>query len=243
MIAKDDVIEELFSRAKTSLSAGHSAVAAELLSVYVALRPAHNYALFLLGDSLRELGRAEEAERLLLQALSAASSNSRAETMARLGMLKADHGALSDGERWFRLATEDDYGGAKGWIWVMRGSNLAVAGRFEEAAACHERATQLLGDRDEAFLNLGYVRRAQGRYAEAVDAFRKALEITPDFPKAKTALEGLADIFQALEFAASVRSEAPAEQAEASGLNGPESRTERTELNSNDINGGCSPTS
>lgn len=207
MAIKDDELDRMFDWARTALrESGREAIAIELLSAYVSQRPLDNYARYLLGDALRAVGRVAEAEHALLQSLSEASEKSRARIMAALGMLKARHGSLDAAEEWFRRATSDDVGRDKGWMWIMRGSNLAVAGRFDEAAECHLRAAQLPGDPDEALLNLGYVRRAQGRYADAIDAFRKALEITPDYPEAKTALEGLGEIFSAMELAASVGS-------------------------------------
>lgn len=207
MATHDDSLKTIFDWARTALNDNRGAVAAELLTAYVQSRPEHGYAVFLLGESLREIGRAVEAERVLSRALDLAPPNGRARIMASIARVKGRHGSLDDAEKWFRSATDDEIGAQKGWIWIMRGANLAYAGRFEEAAACHERAAQMPGDPDEAFLNLGYVRRAQGRYADAIDAFRKALEITPDYREAQTALEGLVDIFRAIEFATSVSSD------------------------------------
>lgn len=202
-----DGLDEIFKWAQSALDRdGGAATAVELLTAYVAERPQHHFAVFLLGDALRELGRFEEAEEMLLRALSCAPPTSRASIMARLGMLKNKHGVLAEAEEWFLRATSDETGKGKGWIWIMRGANLAILGHCDAAASCHERATQLEGgDRDEAFLNLGYVRRAQRRYAEAADAFRKAIDLSPGYTEAIAALDGLGDVIAAMNCVAALK--------------------------------------
>jgi Flp pilus assembly protein TadD len=41
--------------------------------------------------------------------------------------------------------------------WILLGACLARQGKLKEAEAIHRHATQLRGDPDEAYLNLGYV--------------------------------------------------------------------------------------
>lgn len=106
-------------------------------------------------------------------------------------MLHQDRGCQAIAERWFALASRDEATADLGWFWIFRGANLALAEAFEEAEQCHRRASQLPGDPDEAFLNLGYVLRAQRKYADAEAAFEQALDLTPDYPEAEKALAGL----------------------------------------------------
>jgi superkiller protein 3 len=195
----DDELDRIRTWARAASDDDRPAVVAELLSVYVQHRPLDEFAWFLYGDALRELGRFVEAEAILLRVLPDAPPNRRADVMARLGMLKGDHGSLDEAETWFEQAIADEFGRSKGWIWILRGANLAVAGRFDEAIFCHRQATLLPGDRDEAYLNLGYVLRAKCEYSEAIECFQAALELTPDYAEAKTALDGLADIIAAAE--------------------------------------------
>lgn len=68
---------------------------------------------------------------------------------------------------------------------------------------CFERATLLPDTPSEAHLRLGYVRRAQRRYADAIDAFRQALDGPVD-SDARVALDGLADIYDALDLVKSI---------------------------------------
>jgi tetratricopeptide (TPR) repeat protein len=75
---------------------------------------------------------------------------------------------------------------------IMLGGLLARVGRLREAAAVHRRAVRCkLGARDEAGLNLGQVLRAQERYGEARQCFRRALRLDPGYREAKLALRDL----------------------------------------------------
>ena len=201
----DDELDRLRASAKQALAEDNQpAVAAELLAVYVQHRPQDEFAWFLYGDALRELGRFVEAEPVFLRVLPDAPPDRRAAVMARIGLLKGEHGCLDEAEGWFERATADESGRSEGWIWIMRGANLAVAGRFDEAIFCHRQAALLPDVRDEAYLNLGYVLRAKREYAEAIECIRKALELTPDYTEAKQALAGLTGIIAAAEQASKI---------------------------------------
>ena len=75
---------------------------------------------------------------------------------------------------------------------------MARKGDLNAAEACQRNATKCPeGPIDEAYLNLGYDLRARERYAEALESFNKALEITPDYEEA---LVGRADMEKAIAF-------------------------------------------
>ena len=80
--------------------------------------------------------------------------------------------------------------------WILLGACLARNGKHEEALAIHRHATELEGDPDEAFLNIGLILRAQGKLVDAAEAFENALKLCPDYPAASAALE---DVRAALE--------------------------------------------
>ncbi len=76
---------------------------------------------------------------------------------------------------------------------ILKGGILAKMGRYEEALASHYAATTCEGDVDEAWYNIGLIRRAQMRLQEAQAAFEQALAITPDYPEAERALQDIID--------------------------------------------------
>src|SRR5262249_5106813 len=108
------------------------------------------------------VGRCEESEAEFLQVSKSRSKYAGPLVQTRLAMLYDDWGNHELAEEYWEKACAAN--GAPGWAWIMRGANLAALGKFEEAEACHRKATTLDDcDQDEAYLNLGYVIRAQRR--------------------------------------------------------------------------------
>lgn len=82
--------------------------------------------------------------------------------------------------------------------YIFLGSVLARDGKLLEAEAAHRSATQCDdGCIDEAYLNLGLILRARGRYAEARQFFERALELDPEYQAAQ---DGIDDIDNALPY-------------------------------------------
>jgi Flp pilus assembly protein TadD len=73
---------------------------------------------------------------------------------------------------------------------IFLGALLAKQGRLDEAEESHRRAIACAeGCIDEAFLNLGFVLRAQERFPEAADCFRHAIHLDPAYRAARQALK------------------------------------------------------
>lgn len=198
MSSREEILDEVRDLAMQASKAHHHAAVIELLSAYLQYRPSDSASWIHLGCSLTALGLKDEAEHALLTALDLTPDN--AFIYARLGMLYKDVGSHEEAERWFSKACQDQEFGKRGWVWIMRGGNLAVTNQLSAAEQCHRHAL-VCGehvDRDEAFLNLGYVLRAKGQYAEAAEAFRAALAITPDYASAVEALNYLIGIDEAI---------------------------------------------
>jgi tetratricopeptide (TPR) repeat protein len=205
----DEELDETFELAKAANAADRPAAAAEYLSVYLRHRPGHAYAWFLLGDSLRRIGLRHEAERALLSAWElqdADGGNQAWHVAARLGTLHNDWGDYDGSEVWYARAVERLPGDRGGWVWIMRGANLARAGQFRAAEEAHRRAlAHPDADRDEAYLNLALLARAQGRYDEAVALLNEALKVTPDYPEVIEELAMLEGVQEAAAHAARLR--------------------------------------
>jgi Flp pilus assembly protein TadD len=65
-----------------------------------------------------------------------------------------------------------------------RGVRARVAGDWVAAAEAFHRAITLKPTFAEAWNELGFALRNQGRYAESLDAYGEALRLRPDFPEA-----------------------------------------------------------
>jgi tetratricopeptide (TPR) repeat protein len=194
------VWEAIIERAKEYYADNQYASVVELLNPLLDDGCRRGFAWFMLGDSLRVLGRCSEAQFALMQSLSLAPDHKKCRVHVLLALLAGSVGQLAEAENWHQCATRSQEAQEEAFFWVFRGGNLARLERFEEAAECHRRATQLRGAVDEAWLNLGFVLRAQRKYDEALHAFRQALEITPDYPEALQAIAELAEIHDAIRF-------------------------------------------
>ena len=127
-----------------------------------------------LGDSLINLGRYQLAQSALLRAESLSSVKLRRLCFVYWGHLFRERNNFRRAEKWYRRAVERK---AKATDLVFLGAALANQGRFPEARRCYHQSTRLGNNSpDEAYYNLGLILRAEGRYAEALRALRKAFE-------------------------------------------------------------------
>ena len=65
-----------------------------------------------------------------------------------------------------------------------RGLRARIARDWPSAVDAFRRAIALRADHADAWNELGYALRNQGRYAESLDAYDEALRLRPDFPEA-----------------------------------------------------------
>ena len=73
-------------------------------------------------------------------------------------------------------------------LWISAGfadpSAPAIQERRQPPAEAFKKAIGFRADFPEAWNELGYALRNQGRYAESLDAYQEALRLRPDFPEA-----------------------------------------------------------
>ena len=65
-----------------------------------------------------------------------------------------------------------------------RGVRARVARDWATAITAFRRAAELRPDFPDAWNELGFALRNQGRYADSLDAYHRALALRPDFPEA-----------------------------------------------------------
>ena len=83
---------------------------------------------------------------------------------------------------------------------IFKGVLLLRIEKYDEASATLIEAAKCpKGFTDEAFYNLGAVRIAQKRYADALIYFEKALEIDPKYKEAKQQLKDVKKILEILK--------------------------------------------
>ena len=155
---------------------------------YLARYPEDWRGWIILGSTLTDLARYEEAAGALENSLRSVPKQARAIVFVKFGHLHREKGEYDRAGEWFQRAIDADPTDAAGRIYL--GAVLAKQGRLAEAEAVHRGATEdcYEGCIDEAFLNLGFVLRAQERFAEARGAFLEALRINPGYDYARRAL-------------------------------------------------------
>jgi tetratricopeptide (TPR) repeat protein len=149
--------------------------------------PEHGPGWLLLGIALVELARYEEAEQALAKALELCPPDKRQIPLGHMGHLFMAGGDFDQAAAWYRKAVEADPDDATYHIFL--GGVLAKQGRLHDAEEAHRAATGCAeGCIDEAYLNLGFVLRAQDRYREAAECFQEAIRLDPEYREARRAL-------------------------------------------------------
>ncbi|MGB2607741.1 MAG: tetratricopeptide repeat protein [Isosphaeraceae bacterium] len=190
---------------KADLPALTVARAREFLREYPDCGPAWK----ILGEALVDLARHSEAEHALEQAIAKCPLDKLWIPLAEMGHLHRARGEYKAAVAWYRRAIDTMPDEASGHIYI--GGVLAKSGRLKEAETAHRAAIRCTqGCRDEAYLNLGLVLRAQERYDEAATCFEQALKLDPKYVAARKALR---DVRNTMRFSKELRREEAARLA------------------------------
>ncbi|UCG49781.1 MAG: tetratricopeptide repeat protein [Phycisphaerales bacterium] len=148
--------------------------------------------------ALIDLARYEEANRSLEEAEKRCPKE-KAHFICHLrGELSKAKGEFREAEKCFRRSLESRADDADGYLSL--GAILAGQGKLEEAKLWHQQAIRCSkGCVDEAYLNLGYVLRAQEQFEDALECFEKALEIDPNYEAAKVGSEDMKTLLAYLQ--------------------------------------------
>jgi len=150
------------------------------------------------ANVLVTLDRYGEAKEVLTEAMQHTRQDKRYSLFQQMGKMCKEMGDFGSSFQWFVKAIDLKPDDADGYIGA--GAILARQGRLEEAEQYHRKATVCSeGCIDEAFLNLGFVLRAQERFAEAQKCFEKALELDAGYDEAKIGLNDIRAVFAYLE--------------------------------------------
>jgi uncharacterized protein (TIGR02466 family) len=133
-----------------------------------------------LGNTLKELGRLDEAEASYTQAI--ALKPDYAEAHSNLGNTLKELGRLDEAEASYTqaIALKPDYAEAH----CNLGNTLQELGRLGEAEASYTQAIALKPGYAEAHCNLGATLQELGRLDEAEASYAQAIVLKPDFAEA-----------------------------------------------------------
>jgi tetratricopeptide (TPR) repeat protein len=168
-------------------------------SRYTTMFPKSAIGWVVLAESLVDTARYREAMVALRKANRVVAPSQRWVIASRWGHLFREKNDWRWAERWYRLAVRDH---PSAETHVFLGGALAKQGKFAQAKRHHRLAIKLASAtdprnvKDEAFLNLGLVLRAEGQYREAARALRNAIRISPKYEDARAALKDVEEARQ-----------------------------------------------
>ena len=147
----------------------------------VQFAPSDAEAHFSLGNSLKKLGRLDEAEASYSRAI--ALKTDYAEAHNNLGNTLQELGRLDEAEASYMraLALKPNYAKARNNL----GNTLQELGRLDEAEASYMQALALKPDYAEAYCNLGNALQELGRLDEAEARYLQALALEPEYAAAQ----------------------------------------------------------
>jgi len=160
--------------AQTLASRGRLAEAVDELKQALATKPGSDATLRLYSEVLVDAGQKEAA---LEQARAAVSLRpDYVKNQMALGWAYFSAGRFTEAAAAYRRGTEIQPDAA--WAHQMLGTSLQLAGDLAGAVLPYEQAIRLAPDA-RAWANLGYVRYATGRTAEALHAYEEAARLEP----------------------------------------------------------------
>jgi tetratricopeptide (TPR) repeat protein len=172
---------QLFSAALAHHQAGRLAEAEAAYRRVLSVAPDHIDSLHLLGVAATQLGRHEEAIRLIGRAIELKPTPA-AQFHSNIGLAYRGQGANAEAIDHFRraVALKPDYTEAH--------NNLAAVlideQRFAEAEPHCRQAVALRPGAASARFALGLVLQKQNRWAEAEAAYERAVQLPPTYPRA-----------------------------------------------------------
>ena len=191
----------LFSQLDNAFAQDKSALTVVLGRKYTSLFPENGVAWMMYGTALIETAQYADARKAIMKSIRLCPKDKLKIPLAQLGHLYDRKGNLDAAANWFRKTIDASPKDATGYIYL--GSVLARQGKLTEAVRCHRRATGCKHHCvDEAYLNLGLVLRAQGKFRQAQTALKNAIKLSSDYTEAKDALE---DVKRALRYTTSQR--------------------------------------
>jgi predicted O-linked N-acetylglucosamine transferase (SPINDLY family) len=174
-------VEQIYRQAVAALQQGALETAEQHFKSVLAEQPGHRGALNLLGMVLLRLGKANEAEGYLRQAIGG-GSNADPATLYNYALVLRNLGRSSDA-----LASVDDALAVTpddAELWTFRGMLLNDLGRYEEAVSIFDKVVALRPDLLPAQYNRAKSLVLVKRYDEALSVCDHTLALKPDFPLA-----------------------------------------------------------
>jgi predicted TPR repeat methyltransferase len=175
-----DADDHVLDQAIASSKAGHFSYAERLFRIFLLRQPKHARALNQFGILLAQIGRYEEAERYIRQAIRLGSHSGATfyNHGTILKFLQRPLEALEAFDKALAINPADPE------TWNNRGTVFTNLARYQEAIDDFDKAILLSADFAGAFSNKAKSLLLSGRHDEALAAYDKALALKPDLTEA-----------------------------------------------------------
>jgi tetratricopeptide (TPR) repeat protein len=174
------------------------------LEYYVKDNPDDYETVLWYADSLRIVGRCREAVELLKPAFERTSGSGNRSAMAARIAMALEPTDPQQAEEWFSKSVEVDVD-VPGWVWVLRGANLARMERFDAAIESYHMSLHGKDvDADEVYLNMGRAYRAKQDYQSALEYLRRSRMLRAD-EGVDAEIADLEDVARARQLAESLK--------------------------------------
>jgi tetratricopeptide (TPR) repeat protein len=184
-----ETLEKLKRRVASLERLGYAVAALEVIARVLEREPQNAYYRFLRAENLRVIGRNDTVEKELLELVALVPAERKYLVHLSLGRFHTDHGRLAQAEEQYRRALALNPNTTVTYVFLA--TVLTRSDRFDEAYDVLTSGLHAEGDRDEVLLNMGNVKRALGEYDLASSHYQEALRLTPDYPKAQSAIADL----------------------------------------------------
>lgn len=148
--------------------------------------------LLVSGYNHLKAGEFDAAESMFFQLLR--SDPALFDTLHLMGVSCRHNGKPQQAIRYLRTACDVNPGNAPAWLNL--GNALQDVRELDQAAQCYANALALDAALVGAHINLGNVRLLQGRAADALAAFRSALELAPGHADVQRAIAQVEDLLR-----------------------------------------------
>lgn len=165
--------EALTGEALSALHAGNPLEAAALFENLLPLMPESDQLSYLYAEALNRAGRQEEAQTRLELLLE--KNPGYADAWNRLGSIWLGQGKNEDANRCFRTALEKDPNHVEALC--NMGLMMIKFCHFDDAMTLLKRALTIEPDNILALNNMGRTCKMQGRHQEAIDWYRRGMEV------------------------------------------------------------------
>ena len=189
----DEAQENLLELSESESYASFNVQARAFVNNY----PTNYIGWILYANSLWNLAQFNEAHKALLNAKCHIEEKHLFHLYLQFGNYYTEKHNLRSAEIWYKKSIKAKKTAS---VLIHLGACFAKQGKYAEAKKEYHRSIKFSSElEDEAYLNLGYIARAEAEYEIAVQYFEKAIAIDPEYTEAIDAHKDVTEVLKYLK--------------------------------------------